>query len=117
MESLLTALAVKRVLNREITYPQLYFQFFANDLVHEINSLDLGVNIADEKLSILLYADDIAWIAETPEELQCMLNKLDNWCRRWRVLINTENQNAYIFEKPEQKKQSLNLLLEQINWK
>jgi hypothetical protein len=36
--------------------------------------LDLRVNIADEKLPILLYADDIALIAETPEELKCMLN-------------------------------------------
>ena len=72
------------------------FSIFAIDLVHEINSLDLGANIADEKLSILLYADDIALIAETPEELQCMLNKLHSWCRRWRVLINTKKKTKCI---------------------
>jgi hypothetical protein len=35
------------------------FSIFANDLVHEINSLDLGVNIADKKLSVLLYTQMI----------------------------------------------------------
>ncbi|XP_048743557.2 uncharacterized protein LOC125656974 [Ostrea edulis] len=79
------------------------FSIFANDLVHEINSLDVGVNIADEKLSVLLYEDDIALIAKTPEELQCMLQKLHNWCRRWRVLINTEKSKCMHFRKTRTK--------------
>jgi hypothetical protein len=41
--------------------------------------LDPRVNIADEKLPILSYADDIALIAETPEEFFVCLSRLSNF--------------------------------------
>ena len=44
------------------------FAIFANDLVHEINGLDLGFDIGDRKLSILLYADAIVMMAKTEED-------------------------------------------------
>jgi hypothetical protein len=32
-----------------------------------------------------------------------MLNKLHNWCRRWRVLINTEKSKCIHFRKTRTK--------------
>jgi hypothetical protein len=63
------------------------FSIFIDDLVDEINELGLGVNIGDSKLSILLYADDIVLVALSEADMQNMLNKLHDWCKRWRVLI------------------------------
>ena len=41
-----------------------------------------GINIAnDEEVCMLMYADDIALVAETEEDLQDMLNVLSKWCR------------------------------------
>ncbi len=37
-----------------------------------------------------MYADDVALIAESEEELQNMLHVLANWCTKWDVLINKD---------------------------
>ena len=63
------------------------FAVFINDLVGEINSLGLGLNINGTPLSMLLYVDDIVLIASSEIDLQQMLNKLNEWCNKWRMLI------------------------------
>ena len=75
------------------------FAIFANDLVNEINGLDLGFDIGDRKLSLLLYADDIVMMAKTEEDLQTMLDTLYSWCKRWRVLINAGKSKCMHFRK------------------
>ena len=44
----------------------LLFSFFMNDLV---DYLSLGVNVAGVNIKILLYADDIAILADSPSDL------------------------------------------------
>ncbi len=50
------------------------FDISMNNIVHEVNNLNLGINIGNRKLSILLYADDIVLLSDTEEGLQTMLN-------------------------------------------
>ena len=52
-----------------------------------IKALDKGVSIDQEKISILLYADDIVLISDTEEELQEMLNLVHSWCQHWKLDI------------------------------
>lgn len=73
------------------------FSIFANHLVNEVNGLDLGFDAHWRNISLLLYADDIVCIAKSEEDLQCILNKVRDWCRRWRVLINTEKSIVHPF--------------------
>ena len=61
------------------------FAVFSNDLVKEVNDQDMAINIADKKLPMLLYADDIAMVANNEEDLQQLLNKLYCWCKKWKV--------------------------------
>ena len=49
------------------------FSIFINDLAKGIKALNKGVKCGNLNISILLYADDIAIIAETPVDLQQML--------------------------------------------
>ena len=65
------------------------FSIFIDDLVREINELGLGINVGDAKISLLLYADDIVMVAYNEQDMQTILKKLHDWCKRWRVLINT----------------------------
>lgn len=44
---------------------QTLFELYVNDLAHEIKQADLGIYIDDMKFSILLYADDVVFVAET----------------------------------------------------
>ena len=80
------------------------FSVFVNDLVCEINAMDLGVNLDGEKNSLLLYADDIAIVAETELNLQAMLDKLHDWCKKWRVLINTDKSKCVHFRRTKQRR-------------
>ena len=61
------------------------FSLYVNDLAQEIKSLTIGVDIDEVQLSILLYADDVALIAPDADSLQIMLNKLSEWCCKWRL--------------------------------
>ena len=78
------------------------FSVFVNDLISEVNDMHLGVNLGDENISILLYADDIALVAENEANLQSMLNKLHDWCKKWRVLINTDKSKCVHFRRSRQ---------------
>ena len=66
----------------------------------EINDLDLGTEVGDRKLSLLLYADDIVLMSDTETKLQAMLNTVDTWCRKWRVVINTDKSKCMHFRRP-----------------
>ncbi|XP_071151601.1 uncharacterized protein [Mytilus edulis] len=56
------------------------FNIYINTLIDDINALDIGINIDDEKIAILLYADDMVLMAENENDLQKMLDILNNWC-------------------------------------
>ena len=73
------------------------FSIFINDFVSDINNLNLGIDLNGKSLSTLLYADDIVLLAKSPEDLQRMLDTLHAWCKRWRVLINTNKSKCVHF--------------------
>ena len=73
------------------------FNIFINDLAVEMHSLGKGVRIGDELLSVLLYADDIVLLAETPEDLQSLLDTLHGWCRLNGMTVNPQKSNVIHF--------------------
>ena len=40
----------------------------------------MGVDIGAEKVAVMLYADDLALIAENEYELQMILDTVHEWC-------------------------------------
>ena len=44
-----------------------------------------------------MYADDIVLIAETPAELQDLLNTLSIWCSFWKLSINIAKSKVIHF--------------------
>ena len=55
------------------------------------------------KLSILLYADDMVLIANNEVNLQAMLNKMHDWCVKWRLKVNESKSNIIHFRPPRHK--------------
>ena len=84
------------------------FSIFVNDLAKEIKMLNNGIQIDDYNLSILLFADDIALISDTPESLQTMLDTLSNWCYKWRLSVNVDKTKVMHFRPPSVSKTSYN---------
>ena len=46
---------------------------------------------------MLLYADAIAVIGRSPDDLQCMLDTLNLQCKHWRVIISTDKAKCIHF--------------------
>ena len=62
------------------------FKIFINDLSNELKTPNVGVHIGpDIILSHLLYADDLALIAESEADLQELLNRVSSWCQKWHI--------------------------------
>jgi len=45
-----------------------------------MKAFNVGINIGDEKICILLYADDIVLFLSSETELQVLLSALSDWC-------------------------------------
>ena len=73
------------------------FNIFINDLAENIKELNLGIKIGDLNLSILLYADVIAHIAENDKDLHTMLNYVEQWCNKWKLVINSMKSQVVHF--------------------
>jgi hypothetical protein len=44
-----------------------------------------------------LYADDTVIMAESREDLQAQLNVFGEYCKKWKLKVNAEKTNIFIF--------------------
>jgi hypothetical protein len=70
---------------------------FINDLVEELKKLNIGIEIADEKACVLLYADDVVLLAENETELQLLLNVLNTLCCKNDLEVNYDKSKIVHF--------------------
>ena len=70
------------------------FDIFINDLAKGIKDLNSGIQIGDDNVSVLLYADDIAVIAEDEENMQQMLDFITEWCKKMAA-FDKQNEITY----------------------
>ena len=66
------------------------FALYLNDFAEEIKDFRCGIPVGDQQISILLFADEVALIAETEENMQKMLKCLHEWCSKWRLGLNMD---------------------------
>ncbi len=78
----------------------LLFNMYINDLAMYMKSLNVGVSLNNEKVCILLYADDIVLLAETPQDLQTLLHALHDWCKLNDMCINNQKSKVVHFRSP-----------------
>ena len=64
------------------------FSLFVNGLAREINKRAVGIAVGDRRVRLLMYADDIALLAETASDLQTMLDVVTTYSRQWRFRVN-----------------------------
>ena len=75
----------------------LLFNLFIYDLTIYLKSLDIGIIIGDEKICLMLYADDIVILANNADELQLLLNALNDWCNINDMTVNASKSNIIHF--------------------
>ena len=75
------------------------FNIFINDLSTELYSLRIGITLGDDRISHLLYADDLTLMAENENDLQTLINCVENWCNKWRMSVNHLKSKIVHFRK------------------
>ncbi len=78
--------------------PQL-FNLYISDLIEEIQNLGLGIPTDKDLISVLLYADDMALLAECETDLLQMLDILHEWCSHWKLKVNVLKSQMMHFSR------------------
>ena len=76
--------------------PQI-FNLYLNDLTLDLEEAGLGIDIDGVNVSSLLYADDLALVAETEDNLQRLLDILSNWCNKNKMQANLDKTKVVNF--------------------
>lgn len=78
------SLTLKRLMTLSIEHyylksiSPLLFNFYINDFFSDLQTLSTGVQVCTDIINCLLYADDLVLLAETPSDLQILLDKLNS---------------------------------------
>jgi hypothetical protein len=72
------------------------FGLFIEELASRLSKVDGGAAVGANLLRTLLYADDIVLIADTPEQLQEMIDVLAKYCAEWRMSVNLSKSQAMV---------------------
>ena len=76
------------------------FNIFINNLIDDIKSLNIGIDIDGEKIAILLCADDVVLMAENTEDIQKLINVLGVWCNNNCLKVNLSKSKVMHFRNP-----------------
>ena len=68
----------------------LLYALFINGLAVELKERGFGVDVFGRRVCLLLYADDIVLLADSPGQLQEMLDATGQYASRWQFRFNTK---------------------------
>ncbi len=83
----------------------LLFALFINDMWDEIE--EGGFCFNGTWIRMLMYADDVVFMASEPEVLQKMIDKLSGYCQKWDLMVNLNKSKIMVFRKKGPLKKSL----------
>ena len=78
----------------------LLFNIYTADLEKELKENKSGVEICDGIfLDVLMYADDIVLLSSSAPGLKKHLHTLSDYCKQWKLEVNTENTKLSVLER------------------
>jgi exonuclease III len=82
------------------TLSPLLFNLFLADLPESLNSANsTPIQLLDQIICCLLYADDLVLLSDTDKGLQELLDALVTYCNTWGLQINIEKSKVMVFNK------------------
>ena len=82
------------------------FKIFLNDLPEVFDGTCDPVKLGNERISCLLYADDLVLLSESKQGLQTCLDKLHDYAQKWDLKVNLSKTKIMIFQKGGRKTSS-----------
>ena len=92
----------------------LLFCLYIDDIANIFDVSCAPFGIGTGKLSHLLYADDLMLLSETKTGLQMCINKLKEYCNKWKLTVNLKKTKVIIF-RANGKKHNAQFMLEKEN--
>ena len=89
-----------------------------NDLVNMLDGVGIGIDVGKQLINCLLFADDIALIAETEEELQRLLDVASAFVIKWNLSFNFNKSKVLVVGKRVNRSKQWKLgsdLIEEVN--
>jgi hypothetical protein len=83
----------------EILSPILFSLFLEDLETHLQDSGELGIELDQLTLFVILFADDLVLMSETAEGLQNMLNALHGYCVKWNLVVNVTKTKLMVFRR------------------
>jgi hypothetical protein len=75
------------------------FNIFWSDLPNIFDRSCDPVKLFDENITCLMFADDLVLMSDTATGLQSCLSKLESYCAKWKLTVNTTKTKVMIFNK------------------
>ncbi len=80
------------------------FNIYINDLIDELDGNNPNpLNLNNEPITCLFYADDLIILSSSHDGLQRCLNSLHEYCNRWKLEVNNVKSKCMTFYKNNSK--------------
>lgn len=81
----------------------LLFSLFISDLESHLSANTAGsIRLANRNVQLLLFADDLALLADSHKGLQDSINILSEFCQTWKLNINIDKTKVVVFNRKQQ---------------
>ena len=75
----------------------LLHSIFVDELLNLLSNSGFGVRVSSIYIGAPMYADDLALIADSPQELQAVLNIVHSYAGKWRYNLNASKSFIMVF--------------------
>jgi len=81
------------------------YSCFINGLIKRMKERGIGIEIAGEKIAILLYADDIVLMMENNKQMEEALKILDEYASEWQFQYNPKKSKIVVYGTKQQREE------------
>ncbi len=91
---------VKRGVKQGDILSPMFFNIFINDVIPLFQEPDsIPPKLKLSTLGCLLYADDLVILSTSQQGLQASMNKLQNYCEKWKLEVNMAKSKVMCLKK------------------
>lgn len=87
---------IRRGVRQGCIISPILFNLYSEFMITEALENESGIRFSGRKVTNLRYADDAVLIAESPEELQRMMDKLNEVCKEYGMAINVKKTKVMV---------------------
>ena len=77
------------------------FARYMNDLEKDLSYKAKGINLWDQFICSMLYADDLILLTESASDLQMQMDLLSEYAKKWNLEINISKTKVLVFNKSD----------------